>query len=140
MSLSSDIYSAKLRLNQAILTGYDLADDLYWTGVFIKSENFSSAGDRLKGMRPDFQDYIEQTTTQYSYQHYHLINALSWIDDNWPEVTEYELTWQKIIAAWAADNFEGRFWTIAFIDRMRQIIWDEPFYIAWAAKPEDKEL
>jgi len=50
---------------------------------------------------------------------------------------EYELTWQKIVACWAKDDFEGRFWTIAFIDRMRQLIWDEPFKIAWASRPQE---
>ena len=47
-----------------------------------------------------------------------------------------ELTWKSIIEAWAKDNFEGRFHTIAFIDRMRQLIWDEPFNVIWAARPE----
>jgi len=49
----------------------------------------------------------------------------------------YELTWEKILVAWKADDFAGRFWTIAFIDRMRELIWDEPFSISWASKPED---
>ena len=49
---------------------------------------------------------------------------------------ETEITWKTICEAWAKNNFEGRAVTIAFIDRMRQLIWDEPFFIAWAAKPE----
>ncbi len=48
----------------------------------------------------------------------------------------YGVTYQKIIEAWAFNNFEGRMPTIAFIDRMRQLIWDEPFSVAWAASPE----
>jgi len=47
-----------------------------------------------------------------------------------------DLTWQAIIAAWTANDFEGRAWTIATIDRMRQILWDEPFNVQWAARPE----
>lgn len=50
--------------------------------------------------------------------------------------TEYELTPEKIVEAWAKDDFAGRVITIGFIDRMRQILWDEPFYVAWAARPE----
>jgi len=49
---------------------------------------------------------------------------------------EYELTAKKICEAWAVNDFEDRALTIAFIDRMRQIIWNEPFYVAWAARPE----
>ena len=49
---------------------------------------------------------------------------------------EYELTAEKICEAWAADNFAGRTLTIAFIDRQRQLIWNEPFFAAWSAKPE----
>ncbi|GAI84898.1 unnamed protein product, partial [marine sediment metagenome] len=49
-------------------------------------------------------------------------------------------TWKKICEAWVKDDFEGRAWTIAIIDRMRQILWDEPFSIVWAARPERKEM
>ncbi len=49
-------------------------------------------------------------------------------------ITEYELTWQAICEAWVKNDFEGRDWTIAIIDRMRQILWDEPFNVQWAAK------
>jgi len=48
----------------------------------------------------------------------------------------YELTSEKICLAWAKDGFIDRALTIAFIDRMRQLIWDEPFFVAWAARPE----
>ena len=47
-----------------------------------------------------------------------------------------ELTWKAICEAWAKDDFEGRAVTIAFIDRMRQLVWNEPFSVLWAAKPE----
>lgn len=47
-----------------------------------------------------------------------------------------ELTWQAICEAWAADDFEGRAPTIAFIDRMRQLLWNERYDVRWAAKPE----
>lgn len=48
----------------------------------------------------------------------------------------YELTAKNICEAWAKDGFHDRALTIAFIDRMRQLIWDEPFFVAWAARPE----
>lgn len=50
------------------------------------------------------------------------------------------VTWQAICEAWAKDDFAGRAPTIAFIDRMRQLIWDEPFSVRWAAKPEEQGL
>ncbi|GAI69053.1 unnamed protein product [marine sediment metagenome] len=50
------------------------------------------------------------------------------------------LTWKSICEAWLKNDFEGRAPTIAIIDRMRQILWDEPFNIIWAARPEEKEL
>lgn len=51
-----------------------------------------------------------------------------------------EVTWKGICEAWLKNDFEGRAPTIAIIDRMRQILWDEPFDITWAARPEKKEL
>ena len=63
--------------------------------------------------------------------------AMQWIDDNWPtEVEEYELDWKKICEAWVANDFEGKEWTIAVIDRMRTLMWDEPYYVRWAARPD----
>ena len=50
-----------------------------------------------------------------------------------------DTTWQLIVKAWVQNDFEGRDWTIAVIDRMRQILWDEPFSITWAARPENRE-
>ncbi|GAJ06186.1 unnamed protein product [marine sediment metagenome] len=49
------------------------------------------------------------------------------------------VSWKAIVEAWSADDFEGAGITIAFIDRMRQLIWDEPFNVIWAAKPEEQE-
>jgi len=50
------------------------------------------------------------------------------------------VTWKSICEAWVRDDFEGRFWTIGIIDRMRQIMWDEPFDLTWAARPELGEM
>jgi len=51
-------------------------------------------------------------------------------------ITMPELTWKDIVEAWIKDDFAGRAPTIAVIDRMRQILWDEPFSVLWAARPE----
>lgn len=53
-----------------------------------------------------------------------------------PEGLLYTLTAKKICEAWAVDDFNFAPVTIAFIDRMRQLIWDEPFLAVWSAKPE----
>jgi len=38
----------------------------------------------------------------------------------------YELSWEKIVAAWADANTTGRLFTILSIDAMRKEIWNEP--------------
>lgn len=53
---------------------------------------------------------------------------------------EFEITPESIVEAWIRDDFKGRAITIATIDRMRQILWDEPFNALWSAKPEEQEL
>lgn len=79
----------------------------------------------------------------------HLITAVDYLTcTNWayepPFAVPYgfkymggEVTVEAICEAWAKDSFKGRALTIAFIDRMRQLIWNEPFSIKWAAKPEE---
>ena len=46
-----------------------------------------------------------------------------------------EITWKAICEAWAVNNFEGKEWTISFIDHMRKLMWDEPYNITWASDP-----
>lgn len=55
----------------------------------------------------------------------------------WLYDREAEVTWQTICEAWVANDFEGRAMTIAVIDRMRQILWNEPYNVTWAARPEN---
>ncbi len=74
----------------------------------------------------------------YAFGDYSSSPALWWWLDNCAGGDE--LTWQSICVAWAKDDFEGAPFTIAFIDRMRQLIWDEPFFVAWASRPEEQEL
>lgn len=57
----------------------------------------------------------------------------------WLQQESGKVTWQDICVAWAYNDFEGRALTIGFIDRMRQLLWDEPYYIAFAARPEQGE-
>lgn len=75
------------------------------------------------------------------------INALARKDTNYdpphyiPYLWEHcagKMTAKEICEAWAKNGFEERALTIAFIDRMRALIWDEPFYIKWAARPESE--
>lgn len=86
---------------------------------------------------------IHALTDKYSgvWPYYRLckILTLCWEYDT-AEMPEYELTANKIAEAWMANDFEGRAITIAMIDRMRQIIWDEPFNVQWAARPEEQEF
>ena len=42
------------------------------------------------------------------------------------EAPEYELTWSKIVAAWADADTLGRLWTTLAIDYMRKEVWNEP--------------
>lgn len=42
------------------------------------------------------------------------------------EAPEYELSWEKIVAAWADADTLGRLWTTLAIDFMRKEVWDEP--------------
>ncbi|MBA7713002.1 hypothetical protein ES703_121997 [subsurface metagenome] len=86
-----------------------------------------------------------------------ICKAVSWMNcnDDWPvsppflpiilatcweyeNETMPEVTWQGICAAWANNNFEGKEWTVACIDRMRTLMWDEPFNIKWAASPTEQ--
>lgn len=83
--------------------------------------------------------------------HTHQINAIKYLvyqsedclynADIIHHLSEYTgVTWKSIAEAWVKDDFEGRVWTIGTIDRMRQILWNEPFNLKWAARPEENEV
>lgn len=115
-----------------------MASKLWSAGYYLETENFASAGSNLKAAANFAYDYCDYIWDGYYGAAANARDALYWIDDNWPDgVAEYELTYQKICEAWGKDDFEGRSVTIAFIDRMRQLIWNEPFSAIWAAKPEE---
>jgi len=114
---------------------------LYYAGDNIAAENWADAKTELYNAADDFGlfgKYLLQDDVWYESLRRDWRDALYWINDNWPSpIDPYKLTATKICEAWAKDNFQERALTIGFIDRMRQLIWDEPFFIAWAARPED---
>lgn len=71
--------------------------------------------------------------------YFHVVDVM---ELNWEYETENipVVTWESIVEAWLKDDFEGRVWTIGALDRMRQILWDEPYDLKWAARPEDKPV
>lgn len=80
-------------------------------------------------------------------QFYYAIRSLYGRDDNLDPEYYAPYLWEhcsgvvtaiSICEAWAKAQFQERALTIAYIDRMRQLIWDEPFYVAWAARPESE--
>ena len=98
-----------------------------WSGLALSFRNLEADVLSLKSR------FKNGTPNLYTNLHY----CMFWINDNWPAAgEEYELTWKKIAEAWIANDFEGRAVTIAVIDRMRQILWNEPFKATWAARPE----
>ena len=86
--------------------------------------------------------YAFKVNWEYSYSPFLIDNGNGTITDQLTGFTwrtmlsPYGLTYIDICNAWAADSFRGRAETIAYIDRMRQLIWNEPFNVIWAARPE----
>lgn len=78
--------------------------------------------------------------TESSWEESHFYESIYWANKDAPAAEEYVLTFEKIVEVWIADDFAGRALTIATIDRMRQILWDEPFNVVWSARPEDADI
>lgn len=88
--------------------------------------------DLLNGCR----HIIGDAASPYHYDILFMVHQLCW---EWTTEDIPEVTYKAIAEAWIKDDFEGRAITIALIDRMRQILWDEPFSVIWAARPEEQE-
>ena len=141
MSLLSEINTLGSWANESRLLLHNVEDNLDWRTV--------SAYDLTKNGGIGYIAFYNRLVLS------ELIESVQWFVygyassfnySYWPDILiglyhqgagePYELTAEKICLAWAADNFQARALTIAFIDRMRQLIWDEPFFVAWAARPE----
>lgn len=126
----AQLLTIKTHINNFYNDMYNLAGQLEGEGCPNSAQSVYNACVHLL----EWRDQISDGTDNFRYA---LTDALLWINDNWPtDGDEYVLTAIKICEAWAVNDFEERALTIAYIDRMRQLIWDEPFYIAWAARPE----
>ena len=95
----------------------------------------------MEGDYPNAIAWNNEAILQLQSAQYYLIAYNPFIDPAYSLLWYLEncvggVTWQSIIEAWGADDFEGRKWTIAFIDHMRKLLWDEPFDITFAARPQ----
>jgi len=130
----------RYQLLQMKLEMYQVYEHIHNAGVWLGNDQHVAAGQELKNAAADLYEFTFHISDGTDNFRYALHKTFAWINDNWPEgngpAEEYELTAEKICEAWAADDFGGRMITIAFIDRMRQLLWDEPYYVKWAARPE----
>ena len=140
MALLDDINTLNQWANESRILLYNLEDDLpsqAFSGFFNQTHEYIATyvvnnRNALLQLIESMQWFIYGYTTSYNYVYWR--NVHLGLYENVPEIT-----WKTIVEAWAKDDFEGRFWTIATIDRMRQIMWDEPFNVMWAARPEEQE-
>lgn len=112
-------------------------DNLDAAGAALKVHSYANAGYFLEQAALNVKAVADDTYGVADSVLCYSILLWSWVNTNWPEIEE--LTSTAICEAWAKNDFEDRALTIAFIDRMRQLIWDEPFYVKWASRPEDTE-
>jgi len=116
---------------------YNARNHLYYAGDYIAEQDWANAKASLYKAGNAFGSCASKLHAGKSWpaSGFYLIDALQWLNDNWPTGAA-EVTWKAIVEAWIKDDFAGRVPTIAVIDRMRQILWDEPFNVQWAARPE----
>ncbi|MBA7635992.1 hypothetical protein ES703_43605 [subsurface metagenome] len=113
---------------------------IYGAGTKLKTGDLTAAGNNLQLAGDELDTVMKNMHGRRGVWQYYLIDALEWIDDNWVgDIEPYKLTWQAICEAWIKDDFAGKEWTIACIDRMRTLMWDKPFDIKWAASPTEQK-
>jgi len=123
-------------LSTQIKTFHKRFDDL---ADMIQGQHWGSAAFVCRGIADTFTQVDVNLSRLGDSVRGHLDDALWYINNNAFEKAE-ALTWQSIIEAWMVNDYEARTWTIAIIDKMRQICWDEPYNIIFAARPEDVEI
>jgi len=136
MSLLTQINTLNQWANESRLLLWNLEDDI--DNRTISSFNLSAHGgigyvvfslkDVLYDLIESMQWFVYGYSSSFNYAYWYYVHK--GLYDKEPE-----LTWRSICEAWVTNDFEGKEWTIACIDRMRQLMWDKPFSIVWAASP-----
>ena len=108
--------------------------DTYFDGIYdscsslhdwLTAEGCPESGDVVLSMRWYFGKLRDKYSTAIGSYRIRLINTLQWINDNWPEGVEYELTMAKIMdAVWLSSPLET-FFFVNYIDAMRAAIWNK---------------
>ncbi len=125
-------YQVGGEINQVITWFDNLADA-------IAAENWGTAAFCCRAIGDHWGQVNYMLTDAYDSVRDFLDLSLYYINDNVPWDAG-EVTYKSIVEAWFKDDFDGKAVTIACIDRMRQLLWDEPFDVIWAAKPEEREV
>ena len=141
MSLLTEINALNSWANECRILLYNLEDDLdvRTPSAYAKSQH-EGIGYIAVANRAVLRDLIE-AMQWFVYGYASSFNYVKWFNVHEGLYSqESEITWKAICEAWIKNDFEGRAVTIACIDRMRQILWDEPFNAIWASRPEEVEL
>lgn len=127
--------------NECRIILWNLEDDLDWRVV----SNYNlTKNDGIGWIAYYNRQVLDELITAMQYFVYGQTSSFNY--DYWHNVhwglyyQEASISWQSICEAWIKDDFEGRAWTIGIIDRMRQKIWNEPYDLQWASKPENTEF
>lgn len=140
MSLLDNIYRLNTWTNECRLRLHNVEDDLDWRAIsqydlsqhggigFVAYWNRQVLANLIESM----QYFVYGYTDPFDYTFWYSVHR--GLYDKEPE-----FNWRTICEALVADDFEGKYWFIAIIDRMRQLIWDKPFSIQWAADPKAEQ-
>lgn len=127
--------------NECRLLLSGLEDKLDWRSVSQYNLNLNGGIGWIAVKNRLVLDELIEAIQWFVYGHSSSFNYTSWYHLHRGLMPENgAITWQAICEAWVANDFEGRMPTIAIIDRMRQILWNEPYQVTWAARPENLEL
>jgi len=140
MSLLDNINRLHGWTNECRIRLYNVEDDLDWRSVSQYSlEQHEGIGwiayynrQVIANLIEAMQYFVYGYTSSFDYVFWYSVHK--GLYDK-----EVSLDWRAICEALVADDFEGKYWFIAIIDRMRQLIWDKPFSIQWAADPKAEQ-
>lgn len=117
--------------NQFLDARWDCANawtDVNTAGIRLKLGNMAGAGDALQAAYLDGRDLALILHARYGFHLYYLIDALEWIDDNWPSEPEPpELTMDAILSTMLAADPKQVEYFVGIVDAYRQSVWNRPF-------------
>ncbi|GAI68954.1 unnamed protein product [marine sediment metagenome] len=125
LTLRQWIDYAQTEYNAAYGSGCAVGYYLRRCGEQLQAGNLDNAGEMIYIAGTNMYDFADEALSRYSHQKFRIINALYWIDDNWPDGDG--VTMSAILEAMKNAEPHQPLLFMAYLEAYKASVWNATF-------------